>query len=161
MRRIGLWALGIGVLVSIGPLAAERGYAADNDGKCTKATLKGRYLFGGIATLLPPAFGMTEGQSLLAVSGYHIFNGDGTGIDIVTATLNGVSFENNAGHHPDRSEYDITYTVNPDCSGTYTIPAVGVSFGLFISPDGEELIVIGTDPGFVLAQGPNMRVSRK
>ena len=65
---------------------------------------------------------MTAGQSLLAVAGYHIFNGDGTGTDIVTGSLNGVSVENNAGDHPDRSEYDIMYTVNPDCSGTYTVP---------------------------------------
>jgi hypothetical protein len=35
------------------------------------ATLKGRYLFGGIATLMPPASG---GQApLLAVAGYHVF----------------------------------------------------------------------------------------
>jgi hypothetical protein len=54
MRRIGLWALGIGALVSVGPLALERGYAADNDGKCTLATLKGRYLFTATGTLLPP-----------------------------------------------------------------------------------------------------------
>ncbi len=63
--------------------------------------------------------------------------------------------------NPDRSEYDITYTVNPDCSGTYTVPLAGASFGLFVAPDGEEVIVIGTAPGFVLVQGPNKRVSPK
>src|SRR5712692_9707189 len=52
---------------------------------CTLATLKGRYLFGGIATLLPPA---TPQATLLAVAGYHIFNGDGTGTDVVTSTIN-------------------------------------------------------------------------
>jgi hypothetical protein len=152
----------------MGLLTIEQGYAEDKDHAptCTLETLKGRYLFGGIATLLPPAFGMTEGQSLLAVTGYHIFNGDGTGIDIVAASLNGVSVEKNLGDHPDRSKYDITYTVNPDCSGTYTVHTVppappGPSFGLFIAPDGEELTVIGTDPGFVLVQGPNRRVSDK
>ena len=163
MKHVGLWAIRVGLVVTVGLLTVAQGDAEKKDDKptCTLATLKGRYLFGGIATLLPPAFGMTEGQSLLAVAGYHIFNGDGTGIDIVTASLNGVSFEKNAGDHPDRSEYDIGYTVNPDCSGTYTVPAVGVSFGLFIAPDGGELIVIGTDPGFVLVQGPNRRVARE
>jgi hypothetical protein len=63
--------------------------------------------------------------------------------------------------NPARSEYDITYAVNPDCSGTYTVPSAGVSFGLFVAPDGEEVIVIGTTPGFVLVQGPNKRVSPK
>ena len=160
MKRVSLWMLGIGVCITVGLLTVQQGYAGEEDDRptCTLKTLKGRYLFGGIATLLPPA---VQEQSLLAVAGYHIFNGDGTGIDVVTASINGASVENNLGDHPDRSEYDITYTVNPDCSGTYTVPAAGVSFGLFIAPDGEELIVIGTDPGFVLVQGPNRRVSRK
>jgi hypothetical protein len=47
---------------------------------------EGAYLFGGIATLLPPA---TPQATLLAVAGYHIFNGDGTGTDVVTSTING------------------------------------------------------------------------
>jgi hypothetical protein len=135
------------------------GYAQEkaDTSKCTLATLKGRYLFGGIATLVPPASGQ---QSLLAVAGYHIFNGDGTGKDIVAASINGQSVEKQFSD-PDRSEYDINYTVNPDCSGTYTVPSAGLSFGIFVAPDGEELIVIGTTPGFVLVQGPNKRVSRK
>jgi len=33
----------------------------------------------------PRLFGLTQ-ESLLAVAGYHIFNGDGTGTDIVTST---------------------------------------------------------------------------
>ena len=153
MKRVGLWAVGIGLFITMGLLTIEQGYAEDKDHAptCTLETLKGRYLFGGIATLLPPA---VPEQSILAVAGYHIFNGDGTGIDVVTASVNGVSTQNN-------NTFDITYTINPDCTGSYTILAVGGSFGLFISPDGEELMVIGTDPGFVLVQGPNRRVSDK
>jgi hypothetical protein len=161
MKRVGLWAaIGIGLFMTVGLLIVQHGYTEEKDDAptCTLKTLKGRYLFGGIATLLPPAI---PEQSLLAVAGYHIFNGDGTGTDVVAASINGVSVENNAGHLPDRSEYDITYTVNPDCSGTYTVPAAGASFGLFVAPNGEELIVIGTTPGVVLVQGPNRRVSRK
>jgi hypothetical protein len=128
---------------------------ADDDGnrppQCTLATLKGRYLFGGIATLLPPA---VQEQSLLSVAGYHIFNGDGTGTDVVTASINGMIVRNN-------EEFDITYEVNSDCSGTYTVLADGVSFGLYVAPNGEELMVIGTGPGVVLVQGPNRRVSGK
>jgi hypothetical protein len=61
-----------------------------------------------------------------------------------------------------RPSQPISYTVNADCTGTYTalIPD-GPSFGMFIAPTGEELIVIGTDLGVVLVQGPNRRVSRK
>src|ERR1700724_3489350 len=47
MKRVGLWAVGIGVLASVGLLTVTQGYAGDNDGatKCTVKTLKGRYLF--------------------------------------------------------------------------------------------------------------------
>ena len=161
MKHRGLWAaIGIGLLITVGLITVEQGYAEETapEPTCTLETLTGRYLFGGIATLLPPA---VQEQSLLSVAGYHIFNGDGTGIDVVTGSINGVSNENNAGENPDRSEYDITYTVNPDCSGTYTVPAAGASFGMYIAPNGEELMVIGTNPGTILVQGPSRRVSRK
>src|SRR5262245_25371488 len=146
MKRVSLWMIGIGLCITMGLLAVESGEAENRDDTptCTLATLQGRYLFGGISTVLPPA---VPQQSLFAVAGYHIFNGDGTGTDIVTAIINGESVEKNAGENPDRSEYDITYTVNPDCSGTYTVPAAGISFGLYIAPHGEELMVIGTTPG--------------
>ena len=119
MKRTGLWIIGMGLFLSMALLAAEQARA---DGPhCTLKTLKGRYLFGGIATLFPPA---TAEPALLAVGGYHIFNGDGTGTDVVSATINGQSVENQLSN-PARSEYDITYTVNPDCSGTYSVPAAG------------------------------------
>ena len=55
MKRVALWALGIGVFLSVAPLTVERGYAAENDDatKCTVATLKGRYLFALTGTLFP------------------------------------------------------------------------------------------------------------
>jgi hypothetical protein len=45
MKRVGLWAVGIGVLASVGPLTVAQGFAGENDGapKCTLATLKGRH----------------------------------------------------------------------------------------------------------------------
>ena len=118
---------------------------------CTLATLKGRYLFGGTGTLLPPA---VPQATLLAVAGYHIFNGDGTGTDVVTSTINGATLSQNF-------VGPTIYTVKPDCTGTYKVPSEGIEFNIFIAPSGEELIVIGTTPGFVLVQGPNRRVSDK
>ena len=160
MKHVGMWAIGIGLVVIVGLLTVEQGYAKEEDDgpTCTLKTLKGRYLFSGISTLFPPA---APQQSLGAVAGYHIFNGDGTGTDIVTAVLNGESVEKNAGENPDRSEYDITYTINPDCSGTFTVPAAGVVHGLYVAPNGEELITIGTNPGDVSVLGPSRRVSPK
>ena len=128
-------------------------FGADDGDKpaCTLATLKGRYLFGGIATLLPPA---TPQATLLAVAGYHIFNGDGTGTDVVTSTINGAILNKHF-------VGPISYTVKSDCTGTYTVPSEGLTFDIFIAPRGDELIVIGTRPGFVLVQGPSRRVSEK
>jgi hypothetical protein len=168
MTRVSLWMLQIGLFITVGlicvkprhPASSEENRPAQDEDTltCTLETLKGRYLFGSIATLLPPA---VPQQSLLAVAGYHIFNGDGTGTDIVTAIINGESVEKNAGENPDRSTYDTTYTVNPDCSGTFTVPAAGVTLGLYVAPNGEELITIGMNPGDVSVSGPNRRVSRK
>jgi hypothetical protein len=154
MKRVGVWAIAIGLFITLGLLTIEHGYAEEKDHAptCTLETLQGRYLFGGISTLFPPAFGVTQ-QSLGASAGYHIFHGDGTGTDIVTFSINGEVVLENA-------VFPITYTVNPDCSGTYTVTS-GPSQGIFIAPSGEELIAIGTDPGVVLVQGPNRRVSRE
>ena len=156
MKRVGLWAVGIGVLASVGLLTVTQGYAGDNDGatKCTVKTLKGRYLFAGAGTLFPPAFGVTE-ESVGNAAGYHIFNGDGTGQDYVTFTLNGVDQ-----HVP--SPDPLTYTLNSDCTGTYTVLHGGPSFDIFVSPNGEELAVTATGPpGNALAEGPNRRVGPK
>jgi hypothetical protein len=72
-------AIAIAIFITVGLITVNQGYAEVEDdapSTCTLKTLKGRYLFGGIATLLPPA---VMQQSLLAVAGYHTFNGDGTG----------------------------------------------------------------------------------
>jgi hypothetical protein len=154
MKRVGLCTFGIGVLVSFGLLTLDQGLAGENDGstKCSLATLKGRYLFAGSGTALPPAFGVTE-PSLTTSAGYHIFRGDGTGTDTVTFSINGnVVLENFIS--------PTSYTVNPDCTGTFSVSS-RPSFDLFISPDGEELVMIATDPGHVLAEGPQRRVAPK
>ncbi len=152
MKRAGRWAIGIAVLVSVGPLAAEQGYAGDHEGKCTLATLKGQYLFAGSAMLFPPAFGIPEGTppSVGSSAGYHIFNGDGTGMDFVTFTVNGVDQ-----HVP--SPVLITYTLNHDCTGTYSVQN-GPNFDIFVAFDGSQLAVIGTDPGAAGLEVPSQRV---
>ena len=86
MKRVGLWAaMGIGIFITVGLLTVEPGYAGEKKHApmCTLETLKGRYLFAQQAMLLPPAFGITE-PTPGADAGFHIFNGDGTGTDIVT-----------------------------------------------------------------------------
>jgi hypothetical protein len=157
MSRVGLWAIGVGLVITVGLLTVEQGYPkeADDDPTCTLATLKGRYLFGGIATLLDPDDpNPLVKQQLIAVAGYHTFNGNGTGTDIVTVTINGVLVRENF-------VTPINYIVNPDCSGTITILATGESLSIFIAPHGGELMAIGTTPGSISVLGPSRRVSRK
>jgi len=155
MKRVGLWAAGIGVLASVGLLTVEQGFADTQ--KCTTATLKGRYLFGGSGTLFPPAFGVTE-VSVSNAAGFHIFDGNGGGHDFVTLTINGVVV-------PVPSPNDLTYTLGADCTGTYTVhnpPGAppGPSFDIFVSPNGDEMTAINTGPeGAGGAFTPSRRVA--
>jgi hypothetical protein len=91
--------IGIGVLASAGLFAVEA-CAGENAQGCTLATLNGQYLFAGSGMLLPPPL-----PSPLPTdsAGFHIFNGDGTGSNFVTFSLNGIDQ-----HVP--SPVAITYT---------------------------------------------------
>ncbi|HXJ79991.1 MAG TPA: hypothetical protein VMS64_15065 [Candidatus Methylomirabilis sp.] len=149
MKRISRWAVGIAALLSVGLLAVEQGHA-DGATRCTLATLRGQYLFAGSGTLFPPAFNVTEPAQANS-AGYHIFNGDGTGKDFVTFVVNG-----NVVAVP--SPADIVYTLNPDCTGTYTVLPFGPHFNIFVARDGEALTVIETDPGAAISEGPQRRV---
>ncbi|HEY1431438.1 MAG TPA: hypothetical protein VGF39_07415 [Stellaceae bacterium] len=84
-------------------------------------------------------------------AGFHIFNGDGTGLDFVTFSLNGVDQ-----HVP--SPVAITYTLNHDCTGTYQVPSAGLHFDIFVAIDGSALSVIDTDSGVAISEGPQPRV---
>ena len=140
MKRIGLWATGIGVLISVGLSTVEQGYTEEKEHAttCSLATVKGRYLFATSGMIFPPAVPQTV---VFARAGYRIFNGDGTGKVIATSSENGVIVDAD-------SRSDLSYTVNKDCTGTYTLlnseaPAVEI----FVAPDGEEMVVIETVNG--------------
>ena len=158
MKRLGRWMIGIGLLITVGLMTAEQGYAEQEDDPptCTLATLKGRYLFGGIATQLDPDDpDPLVKQQLIAVAGTRTLNGDGTGTDLVMVTINGVLVRENF-------VTPITYTVNLDCSGTITILATGESIGIFIAPNGEELMtILRSIPGLFLggSQTPTIYVA--
>ena len=141
-----------GLLVSGFPAWADDS-AKDSAPPCTLKTLKGRYLFAEKGTILPPAFGVTV-PTIGADAGFHLFNGDGTGTDIVTFRINGVTVIRNA-------VAPISYTVNADCTGTITvlIPG-GPTFDMFIAPSGDSIATIAADPGNYGA-GISQRVSAK
>ena len=120
--------------------AGSSAWADDGQPTCTLKMLKGRYLFADKGTALPP-FGGVTGPTPSSVAGFHLFNGDGTGTDIVTLVVNGVPVFMNAA-------VPLTYTVNADCTGTITtlIPG-GPRFDIFVAPNGDAVAIIGVDPG--------------
>jgi len=144
-KRIGLWAIGTGLLISVGHLTVERGYAEEKEHatNCTLDTLKGRYLFALTGTLFPPA---EAAESVEARAGSRIFHGDGTGTFIATTNVNG-KITNADGHG------DLSYTVNADCTGTlHILPAgAGANQEIFIAPNGDGMTVIATGNGHVEA----------
>ena len=149
MRRAVWAALGTGMFITM-LLTVSPGYAQPG---CTLKTLNGRYLFSfGEVTLVPPAFGTTV-PTPSAAAGFHTLHGDGTGTDIVTFRLGGVTVLTN-------EEHALSYTVNPNCTGSITVFG-GPSFGIFIAPNGESYALISTAPpgngGSAIAQ----RVSNK
>jgi hypothetical protein len=155
MKRAGLWALGVGVLATAGLVSVEQAFAKDGAPTCGVATLKGRYLFAAPGVAFAPAFGLTGTETAVGnAAGFHVFNGDGTGQDYVTFTLNGVDQ-----HVP--SPAPFKYTLEPDCTGTYTLqpPGIGLpTFDIFVSPNGDEMTAINTDPGNASSYTPSRRV---
>jgi hypothetical protein len=145
MKRAGLWATAVGMVVSIG---VEQGYAGERVEKCTLATLNGQYLFAESGTLFPPGFGVTK-QSIGNVAGFHIFNGDGTGTDFVTFSINGIDQ-----HVP--SPVAFTYALNPDCTGTLSVQN-GPNHNIFVAVDGSSLTSTNIDPGVAFASGTQPR----
>lgn len=148
MKRAALWAIGIGIAAS---MTGGQSYAGGKEKGCSLATLNGQYPFGGSFTLFPPAFGVTA-PSTNTSAGYHIFNGDGTGADFVTFSLNGID------QHV-ASPIATTYTLNSDCTGTYSVQN-GPNFDIFVAVDGSQLASIETDPG-AAAAGVSLRVGFK
>ena len=144
-------------LVAIAGLSLSGTLAASNDDGprgCTVATLKGRYLFAFSATLLPPAFGVTQPTPSNA-AGFNILNGDGTGSDTVTLTIGGhIALQNVV--------VPTSYTVDADCTGVLTVLVPnGPSFDLFIAPDGEQFASIATGPPGNGGSDISRRVSRR
>ena len=140
MQRTSRLAIGFASLVSAGILTAGTGPSAQEPGKCSLETLRGQYMVSATGTLFPPAFGVSQASTSNA-AGYSVYNGDGTGMDWVTFTVNG----HNVGVP---SPAHTTYILNSDCTGTRTVLPSGPHFNIFVAVDGSALTEIATDPGF-------------
>jgi hypothetical protein len=154
MRRRGLWAACVVLLLGVGVLAVGTGFAKDegdkdeDDGaKCSEATLHGQYLVAhdGVVTEEtkkgPP-------QGPFAQAGYEVYDGNGNVDGLFSLNFNGNVFRH--------VSVPGTYTVKANCTGTSTfISEEGVPFraDLFIAPDGSMYTFVQTNPPEVVASG--------
>ena len=115
-------ALGLGVAPT----------AKASDKGCTNASLRGT--FSHIGTGFITAVGPFAGV------GTDIFDGNGGITGTASLSINGnIVSGTETG----------TYKVNPDCTGTYTIPG-GTTLFFVIDDGGNEVKAVCTDPGVVI-----------
>ena len=151
MKRAVLGPMSVGILLTIGLLVGGAGHPeqALSDKPCSLQTLKGTYLYHCAGVQL------VNGQLVhFAFAGKDQYNGDGTMSGVYS-----LSDTSAISHHV---SYTGTYTVNPDCTGTFTTTdenGVVVHADLFFGRDGEEVNFLLTDPGVVDA-GVERRVRK-
>jgi len=136
MKRIAFWVTA--ALIILGCITVQ-GYAQEETAAgCTLATLKGPYIFDAtgynIVNSIPVPKALVE---LLT------FNGNGTLTSLATVSLGGVIHSGVPGSG--------SYTVNANCTGTLTFNGSGLTFDLFISPNGSRFHMIETVSNTVLA----------
>jgi len=147
MKRRGLWAAGVVLLLLVGVvavLAVGTGYAKDEENaaakKCSEATLHGTYPFAFDGVEIT---GNNE-QAPFAIAGYGVFDGDGKEKSVVSSNFNGEVSR--------REPISGTYTVKAECTGTLTF-ADGSQIDLFIAPDGSMFTFVQTKPSELVGSG--------
>ena len=146
MNRKGLWAWGVALilLLVVGAPALSTvgaGYAKDEDtsrAKCSKATLKGRYLFAQNGVEIKG-----NEQRPFAIAGYDVFDGNGKVKGHASANFNGKITRS-------KEPLPGTYTVKANCTGTLTFTN-GTRYDIFIAPDGSMFTFVHTNPELVSA----------
>jgi len=137
-----LWVISLSAVLAMALLPVSSAFAAG--AHCNPGTLKGQYLVSASGWVFPPAFGVTA-PAISAAAAYSFYNGDGTGEDHVTFTVDGVVVV------PATIE-PFVYTLNSDCTGTRTVSPSdtppGPHFNIYVASDGSGLTEIATDPGF-------------
>jgi hypothetical protein len=125
--------------------------ASAHEKACSNATLKGAFGHTGLITSPASLAGPNASVSTI------ILDGNGAFMEVGVISING-----NIVHASGTG----TYTVDPDCTGTYEVqaPQLGVTFHgfLVIVDGGNEIQFISTDPGTVITavvkkQSPTVR----
>ena len=130
------------IIAAVAALAVAIGPAANAaDRGCTNASIKGTFAFQATGSHFPPT-----GASLLDVVFAQTFDGIGA--------LTSTGLQSDNGKILQLTQTG-TYTVNADCTGTYTalVSPLGfmVHFFFVIADSGNELVVISADANTVLA----------
>jgi hypothetical protein len=132
--------------VSVIRQAQAQGAKADEpDALCPlgNATLRGMYMSKGGGTVV--------GVGPVAFIGTVFFDGKGDITNPFTVSQFGAIH---------RLVGKATYTVNSDCTATFTTVDDTQHFDMRVSPDGSKLDYIETDPGTVIS-GSAFRISRE
>jgi hypothetical protein len=111
-------------------------------GGCSSVSLMGAYAFNYSAFVSPgSATNFVPKATHAAATGVLSFDGAGN-LPAITYTLN-------SGGNVNVASADTgSYTVNSDCTGSFTDAAVGIHFNIVIIGGGKELVAIQTDGGF-------------
>ena len=121
--------------------------ADDHGNDCRLRTLRGTYVFTARGFNINA--GVAQPKAIVEVID---FNGDGTlSVPAATRSVNGVIAKTLPGGVG-------TYTVGHDCTGTIVFD--GPTFDIFVSPDGDVIWLIQTNPNTVF-QGTARRVSQE
>ena len=153
MRRIAVLASACG-LATVGTLALIGTARADEDEarlSCSNATLKGTYVHAETGWSISAQGPTTP----VATAGFDTFDGDGTGTGVITINSNGVVVADN-------ETSTATYSINTDCTGTVVFKDADgsiVHFNIYLSPSGNQIRFITTEPGSVIAS-TDTRVAR-
>ena len=137
----------VGTLALIGTVSTV-GIAAAHS--CSNATLRGTYAVAETGWSVSAG-----GAAPISLAGFDVYDGAGTSTVVVTVNANGVVIYDNT---PDTS----TYTINADCTGTIVFNVAGnlIHFNVYVSPSGDQLWLVRTDPGIVISE-TQTRVSRR
>jgi hypothetical protein len=124
----------IAAIATLAMAIAPTADAADKG--CTNASVNGTFVFRGAGSVLDPT-----GVALLNVVFAQTFDGNGA--------LTSTGMQSHDGNILQVTQTG-TYTVNPDCTGTYTalVSPIGLTVHFFfvIADSGNELQVLATDP---------------
>ena len=156
MRRRGLWAACVVLLLGVGVLVVGIGTGSKDEGdededaskaKCSEATLDGTYLFAHDGVKI-------EGNDQLpfANAGYDVFDGNGKVETVVSGNANGETFR--------KQHLSSTYAVKADCTGTIT-SADGSQSDLFIAPDGSMFTFVQIKPKSSVTSGFELQGTAK